>query len=149
MAPYCVSGGWLQPVRAAPSVPKRKVAGRPRNGRHRFRPLPGTATDVTPDTGPVVGISAAYRALATTPPLYPTGPPPRAEPAERWPAPSPPPPVESPYVAPPPTYDTVPQPVYDPYDPAYDSGFATEPLPGPFQAPSSGEPWNAATGGHP
>ncbi|MBA2949202.1 cytochrome b/b6 domain-containing protein [Streptomyces himalayensis] len=32
-------------------------------------------------------------------------------------------------------------------DPAYDSGPATEPLPGTFQAPSSGEPWNAPTGG--
>ncbi|NEA04428.1 cytochrome b/b6 domain-containing protein, partial [Streptomyces sp. SID10116] len=81
-------------------------------------------------------------------------PPPRAEPACRWPAPSPPPPAESPYVAPQPTYDTAPQPVYDasydaPLDPAYDRGPATEPLHRPFQAPSSGEPWNAATGGHP
>lgn len=152
-------------LRAAPPPVKRKVAARvlallepgeaPRPGNRPpardtvSAPLPGTATDVAPAPGPVIGISAAYRALATTPPLYPTDPPPRAEPADLWPTPSPPPPVESPYVASQPTYDTAPQPVYDPYDPAYDSGSATEPLPGPFQAPSSGEPWNAATGGHP
>ncbi|MEU7582547.1 cytochrome b/b6 domain-containing protein [Streptomyces sp. NPDC041068] len=126
-----------------------------------FAPLPGTtASAAAPD--PAVGISAAYRALAPTSAPYPTGTLPRAEPAGRWPAPSPPPPAESPYVASQPTYDTAPQPVYDPaceplpdsayepvLDPAYDSGPATEPLPRPFQAPSSGEPWNAATGGHP
>ncbi|MFF1376680.1 hypothetical protein [Streptomyces sp. NPDC058308] len=116
-------------------------------------PLPGASA---PAPGSVAGISAAYR--ATTP----TVPAPRAGPDVRWPAPCPPPPAEAPYVAPPPTYDTAPQPVHDPsydvaldpaydpvHDPAYDSGPATEPLPRPFRAPSSGEPWNAATGGHP
>ncbi|MGW6024912.1 hypothetical protein [Streptomyces sp. NPDC055099] len=43
------------------------------------------------------------------------------------------PPYEAPYQA--------------PYQPPYDNGPATEPLPQTFQAPSSGEPWNAATGG--
>ncbi|THC54275.1 hypothetical protein [Streptomyces sp. A1499] len=152
-------------LRAAPPPVKRKAsarvlallepdeaprpADRPPARDTVSAPLPGTAADARPASGPVVGISAAYRALAATPPLHPTGPPPRAEPADHWPTPSPPPPVESPYVAPQPTYDTAPQHVYDPCDPAYDSGSATEPLPGPFQAPSSGEPWNAATGGHP
>ncbi|AZM53199.1 hypothetical protein DMA15_11840 [Streptomyces sp. WAC 01529] len=162
-------------LRAAPPPIKRMVASRilallepepgaPSRGRPPARdtasaPLPGTAPDVTAAPDPAVGISAAYRAL--TEPPYP---PPRAEPAERWPAPCPPPPAEAPYVPPQPTYDTTPQPVYDlsrethdtystngtyDYEPAYDSGPATEPLPRPFQAPSSGEPWNAATGGHP
>ncbi|MGW6528156.1 hypothetical protein [Streptomyces venezuelae] len=157
-------------LRAAPLPVKRKVAARilavlepERATPHREEPpardtlsvpLPGTNTP-TPATDPVVGISAAYRALTVTaPPPHPTVPPPRAEPPGRWPAPSPPPPAESPYVAPQPTYDTAPQPLYDPsydapLDPAYDSGPATEPLHRPFQAPSTGEPWNAATGGHP
>ncbi|MFG2646951.1 hypothetical protein [Streptomyces sp. NPDC048436] len=51
-----------------------------------------------------------------------------------------------------PTYD-VPRPSsyeasYEaPYEAPCSSGPATEPLPHTFQAPSSGEPWNAATGG--
>ncbi|MEU6824922.1 hypothetical protein ABZ921_30190 [Streptomyces atriruber] len=164
-------------LRAAPPPVKRKVAARilallePDRGTRRREeppardtvsvPLPGTNAP-TPSADPVVGISAAYRALTPTASPHPTVPPPRAEPTGRWPAPSPPPPAESPYVAPQPTYDTAPQPVYDASydapldpaydplpDPAYDSGPATEPLPRPFQAPSTGEPWNAATGGHP
>ncbi|MGV9880960.1 hypothetical protein [Streptomyces sp. NPDC003006] len=144
-------------LRAAPPPVKRKVAahilalleperGAPPRERPPARdiasaPLPGTAADVTSIQDPVVGISAAYRAL--TEPLPPM---PHAAPVNRWPTPCPPPPAESPYVAPQPTYE----PTYDPaYDPAYDIGPATEPLPRPFQAPSSGEPWNAATGGHP
>ncbi|MEV7191139.1 hypothetical protein AB0N81_04925 [Streptomyces sp. NPDC093510] len=156
-------------LRAAPRPVKRKVAARilallePERGAPPRReppardtastPLPGTNTP-TPAPEPVVGISAAYRALTPTTPPHPTAPPPRADPTGRWPAPCPPLPTESPYAAPQPTYDTTPQPVYDPsydapLDPAYDSGPATEPLPRPFQAPGSGEPWNAATGGHP
>ncbi|WP_306334257.1 hypothetical protein [Streptomyces sp. KL118A] len=164
-------------LRAAPRPVKRKVAARilallepDRGTRHREEPpardtasapLPGTNAP-TAAADPVVGISAAYRALTPTAAPHPTVPPPRTEPVGRWPAPSPPPPAESPYVAPQPTYDTAPQPVYDASydapldpvydplpDPAYDSGPATEPLPRPFQAPSTGEPWNAATGGHP
>ncbi|WP_246201472.1 cytochrome b/b6 domain-containing protein [Streptomyces alboniger] len=150
-------------LRAAPPPIKRMVASRilallepdrgaPPRGRPPTRdtassPLPGTAPDFTAAPDPVVGISAAYRALAEPPRHAP-----RAEPAEGWPVPCPPPPAESPYVAPQPTYDTTPQPVYHltyDYDTAYDSGPATEPLPRPFQAPSSGEPWNAGTGGHP
>ncbi|MEU6989504.1 hypothetical protein ABZ953_02425 [Streptomyces sp. NPDC046465] len=131
-------------LRAAPLPVKRKVAARI---LALLEPAPDAPPQERPaarDTAsaPLPGISAAYRALTPTAPV----PPPRAEPDVRWPAPCPPPPVESPYVAPPPTYDTTPQPVHDP---AYDSGPATEPLPRPFQAPSSGEPWNAATGGHP
>lgn len=46
------------------------------------------------------------------------------------------------------TYDTAHNTPYEaPYEAPYDSGPATEPLPHTFQAPSSGEPWNAATGG--
>ncbi|MFJ2769553.1 hypothetical protein [Streptomyces sp. NPDC087300] len=172
IALYClclVSVAGAVALRSAPPAVKRKVAAKilallepegaaARRGEPPVRdtaavPLPGTTTAPAPD--PVVGISAAYRALATaesrhrTDTFHPAEPLPRAEPAGRWPAPSPPPPAESPYVAPQPTYDTAPQPVYDPaQDPAYDGGPVTEPLPRPFQAPSSGEPWNAATGGH-
>ncbi|MGB8940979.1 MAG: ferric reductase-like transmembrane domain-containing protein [Streptomyces sp.] len=47
-----------------------------------------------------------------------------------------------------PPYGAAPHPPYEaPYQAPYDSGPATEPLPHTFQAPSSGEPWNAATGG--
>ncbi|MGW5737035.1 MULTISPECIES: cytochrome b/b6 domain-containing protein [Streptomyces] len=47
-----------------------------------------------------------------------------------------------------PPYGTVHHPPYEPpYQAPYDNGPATEPLPHTFQAPSSGEPWNAATGG--
>jgi hypothetical protein len=38
-------------------------------------------------------------------------------------------------------------PYEPPYEAPYSSGPATEPLPHTYQAPSSGEPWNAATGG--
>lgn len=47
-----------------------------------------------------------------------------------------------------PPYGAAHPPPYEaPYQAPYDSGPATEPLPHTFQAPSSGEPWNAATGG--
>ncbi|GGV33158.1 membrane protein [Streptomyces longisporoflavus] len=47
-----------------------------------------------------------------------------------------------------PPYDPPHNPPYEvPHQAPYDSGPATEPLPHTFQAPSSGEPWNAATGG--
>ncbi|MFE6401503.1 cytochrome b/b6 domain-containing protein [Streptomyces alboflavus] len=53
------------------------------------------------------------------------------------------------------SYDTGPQPAYHPPvhdplpvpDPVHDDGPATQQLTGPFQAPSTGEPWNASTGG--
>ncbi|QDQ16314.1 hypothetical protein FH965_13815 [Streptomyces spectabilis] len=97
--------------------------------------------------------------------------------APRWPAPSPPPPAEAPgppvpYDSVDPRYDSVdpqdtqhdygdtrfgatgPQPAYHPpaYDPPYEpvregDGPAAQPLLGPFQAPSTGEPWNASAGG--
>ncbi|MWA11073.1 hypothetical protein E5671_18085 [Streptomyces sp. BA2] len=126
-------------------------------------PLPGTAAapgrapEPGPDPTPVVGIAAAYRVLASsnqpTEVLPLTDPPP-----PRWPSPSPPPPAEAPHI-PYDTaydYDTTYDPPYGaahnppyeaPYQAPYDSGPATEPLPHTFQAPSSGEPWNAATGG--
>ncbi len=51
-------------------------------------------------------------------------------------------------------YDTGSRPVYHPPadDPPYEpvregDGAAAQPLPGPFQAPSTGEPWNAPAGG--
>ncbi|MGW1026935.1 cytochrome b/b6 domain-containing protein [Streptomyces sp. NPDC002577] len=70
----------------------------------------------------------------------------------RWPAPSPPPPGEalpSASASWDTTYDTPHHgtPYTAAADPAYDGGSATETLPGPFQAPSSGEPWSAPTGG--
>ncbi|MEU5581267.1 hypothetical protein ABZ791_12905 [Streptomyces huasconensis] len=159
-------------LRAAPPPVKRKVAARvlallepEPKGSRRARPpardtasapLPDTSADAAPAPDPAAGIWAAYRALTPTPPAppRPAGPPPRSQPTDRWPTPSPPPPAEAPYVAPQPTYDTAYAPAYQPahdpaHHPAYDSGPATEPLPRPFQAPSSGEPWNAAPGGHP
>lgn len=134
---------------------------------------PGRAPE--PGSDPVVGIAAAYRVLASnnqpTEVLPLTDPPP-----PRWPAPSPPPPAEAPHIPYDTSYDThstaygseeapyrshdtaydspydaygaSPNPPYEaPYQAPYDSGPATEPLPQTFQAPSSGEPWNAATGG--
>ncbi|MEV5975657.1 hypothetical protein [Streptomyces sp. NPDC052114] len=159
----------LEPERAAPLAQEPlPLQEEPPARDTAFAPLPGSGA-YAPAPDPSIGISAAYRALTpTTTVAQPTVPRPRTEHSGRWPAPSPPPPVESPYVAPQPTYDTAPQPVYDPApdydapldpapepgyepvpDPAHDSGPATEPLHRPFQAPSSGEPWNAATGGHP
>ncbi|MGP3772122.1 cytochrome b/b6 domain-containing protein [Streptomyces sp. SDT5-1] len=90
---------------------------------------------------------------------------------ERWPTPSPPPPAEAPPSHYDPTYDTpyggVPgSPAPSAYEEGYDgtsygggpnSGAPThvyedvpeptEPLPGPFQAPASGEPWTTPYGG--
>ncbi|WP_338696389.1 cytochrome b/b6 domain-containing protein [Streptomyces sp. Q6] len=95
-----------------------------------------------------------------------------AAPTQRWPAPSPPPPAEAPPSAYDPPYDTpyggVPaypptygentntgtyesayQSIYEgTYEGAYEEGDPpTEPLPGPFQAPTSGEPWTTPYGG--
>ncbi|MFD7293401.1 cytochrome b/b6 domain-containing protein [Streptomyces sp. NPDC059897] len=81
-------------------------------------------------------------------------------PTERWPAPSPPPPAQAPPSLYDPTYDT-------PYGgvPGYPASYGnstnhgaheapykeapdpTEPLPGPYQAPASGEPWTTPYGG--
>ncbi|MFD5697782.1 cytochrome b/b6 domain-containing protein [Streptomyces lasiicapitis] len=69
---------------------------------------------------------------------YDTGPGPLYEP----PAPAYPSPVREA------SYDAVREPAHDPVrDSAYGDGPATQQLPGPFQAPSTGEPWNASTGG--
>lgn len=126
------------------------------------------------EPGGGLGMAAAYRAVSMPPPPYPEelpgvfpdgqravpdgyagnrvpldvrptgGVPRRGDGVERWPAPSPRPPAE----APPSLYDPLAStpcgstPMY----PA--SGHTpTEQRPGPFQAPSSGEPWNAPTGG--
>ncbi len=130
----------LEPERGTPPLPDRPPVRGP-----LFPPLPDASPERAPAPGPVAGIWAAYRAL--TEPARPAGPPPpRAEPAERWPTPCPPPPAQAPYIPPQPAYDTARWPRHDP---GYDSGPATEPLPRPYQAPSTGEPWNAATGGHP
>ncbi|WJV48748.1 cytochrome b/b6 domain-containing protein [Streptomyces flavofungini] len=232
MALYClclVAVAGAVALRAAPRPVKRKVAARifallepddrPTPDRSRRReaptptrdtasaPLPGTASGraaTSPDQPPVVGIAAAYRALAAPSDpdaslpldLQPTEVLPTVAP--RWPAPSPPPPAEAPTAAFPhaspddghdsvasghdpldtqhdygdrgfgsgdtdpygTSYDTGPQPAYHPpvhdplpayhppvHDPVYDDGPATQQLPGPFQAPSTGEPWHAPTGG--
>ncbi|MFJ8827147.1 cytochrome b/b6 domain-containing protein [Streptomyces sp. NPDC102467] len=87
-------------------------------------------------------------------------------PTQRWPAPSPPPLAEAPPSSYDPAYDTpyggVPSygvPSHDtayensgsqevPYDGRYAADESpTEPLPGPFQAPPSGEPWTTPSGG--
>ncbi|MEV1019152.1 cytochrome b/b6 domain-containing protein [Streptomyces sp. NPDC050264] len=82
-------------------------------------------------------------------------------PAQRWPAPSPRPPAEAPPSSYDPSYDT-PYGGVPSYDTAYENSGSyeatyggqyaadespTEPLPGPFQAPSSGEPWTTPYGG--
>ncbi|MFF1683940.1 MULTISPECIES: cytochrome b/b6 domain-containing protein [unclassified Streptomyces] len=119
--------------------------------RPSFEPRPAT-------TG--IGFSAAYRAVsAPVDPLF--GDPPTGErltlldlqptealpfvdpdPPERWPAPSPPPPAPAPPSAYDPTLDT-------PYGgiPSFEEESATDTLPGPFQAPAAGEPWNTPPGG--
>lgn len=95
-------------------------------------------------------------------PQYNTG----ATAAPRWPAPSPPPVGEAPPSAYDPMQDTFVGNSYqgsyetsygtgetnDPYgtyntNDTYNSGPATETLPGAYDAPSSGEPWNAPSGG--
>ncbi|MFH8733255.1 MULTISPECIES: ferric reductase-like transmembrane domain-containing protein [unclassified Streptomyces] len=119
--------------------------------RPAFEPRPATAG---------VGFSAAYRAVSTpVDPLFGDPPPGEPltlldlqpteslpfvdpEPPERWPAPSPPPPAPAPPSAYDPTLDT-------PYGgiPSFEEESATETLPGPFQAPAAGEPWNTPPGG--
>ncbi|GAA1922233.1 ferric reductase-like transmembrane domain-containing protein [Streptomyces durmitorensis] len=139
---------------------------------------PGRAPEAASDPPPVVGIAAAYRVLASTnqpTEVVPsTDPPPPRWPAPSPPPPAEAPhiPYDPPYDThstaygfedtsyrshdtaydPPPydpPYDAAHDPPYEaPYQAPYDSGPATEPLPNTFQAPSSGEPWNAATGGN-
>ncbi|WP_405781517.1 cytochrome b/b6 domain-containing protein [Streptomyces sp. NBC_01378] len=119
--------------------------------RPAFEPRPATAG---------IGFSAAYRAVSTPgDPLFGDPPPGEPltlldlqptealpfvdpEPPERWPAPSPPPPAPAPPSAYDPTLDT-------PYGgiPSFEEESATETLPGPFQAPAAGEPWNTPPGG--
>ncbi|MFI7338077.1 cytochrome b/b6 domain-containing protein [Streptomyces sp. NPDC050085] len=161
-------------LRAAPRPVKRRVAARilalldpaPRVTRDTGRgtprdlteqPLPAMETPVRPAparTQPPapapagVGFSAAYRAVSAAPPR---------ESPQRWPAPSPPPPAEAPPSSYDPTYDTPygGTPAYEAaygdsgsYDIAYEgSENPTEPFPGPFQAPASGEPWTTPYGG--
>lgn len=123
-----------------------------------------------------VGFAAAYRAVSTAPrtqapetslPYVESTPydPLESAPTQRWPAPSPPPPAQAPPSAYDPAYDT-PYGGVPAYDAAYGDGttqtstygdpytgaptpdeVATEPLPGPFQAPASGEPWTTPYGG--
>ncbi|MFJ9126729.1 cytochrome b/b6 domain-containing protein [Streptomyces sp. NPDC102340] len=89
-----------------------------------------------------------------------------AAPTERWPAPSPPPPAPAPPSQYDPTYDT-PYGGVPGYPASYGDGVntsayedvykeapgyteapdPTEPLPGPYQAPASGEPWTMPYGG--
>ncbi|SCK21643.1 hypothetical protein YW7DRAFT_01586 [Streptomyces sp. AmelKG-E11A] len=167
--------GWATASRAwdtGPPAPSTTL--RPRSGEPPT-PAPVTASPGRPDEpGSGLGMAAAYRAVPTPPPPYPEAPPGafpddhRAVPdsypgsrvpvdvrptggvprqvdgAERWPAPSPRPPAEAPQSL----YDPLASTPYGstPMHPA--TGHTpTEQLPGPFQAPSSGEPWNAPTGG--
>ncbi|MGW6399035.1 cytochrome b/b6 domain-containing protein [Streptomyces sp. NPDC055134] len=131
----------------APDIPPLYEAP----ARPAFEPRPATAG---------IGFSAAYRAVsAPEDPLFGTPPPGEPltlldlqpteslpfvdpEPSERWPAPSPPPPAPAPPSAYDPTLDT-------PYGgiPSFEEESATETLPGPFQAPAAGEPWNTPPGG--
>ncbi|MEU0686066.1 cytochrome b/b6 domain-containing protein [Streptomyces uncialis] len=148
----------LPPRSAEPPTPARVPASPGRPG----------------EPGGGLGMAAAYRAVSTSPPPYPeeppgafpdhhravpdsytgSGVPPKARPTgavprrgdgvERWPAPSPRPPAE----APPSLYDPLASTPYGSTPTYPTSGHTpTEQLPGPFQAPSSGEPWNAPTGG--
>ncbi|WP_432166303.1 ferric reductase-like transmembrane domain-containing protein [Streptomyces sp. bgisy031] len=158
--------------RAAPSGPRfdvnREPPPRPRDNPLQM-PSPGTpplyeaparpAFEPRPATAGI-GFSAAYRAVSTpVDPLFGDPPPGEPltlldlqptealpfvdpEPPERWPAPSPPPPAPAPPSAYDPTLDT-------PYGgiPSFGEESATETLPGPFQAPAAGEPWNTPPGG--
>ncbi|WP_307804894.1 cytochrome b/b6 domain-containing protein [Streptomyces sp. VRA16 Mangrove soil] len=124
------------------------------------------------------GFAAAYRAVSATPraeaateslPYVQTTPyvdaldpleSVESVPTQRWPAPSPPPPMEAPPSAYDPAYDT-PYGGVPTYEAAYGGAYGTdatsqdagahgaptEPLPGPFQPPSSGEPWSTPYGG--
>ncbi|RVU19302.1 hypothetical protein EOT10_29985 [Streptomyces antnestii] len=163
-------------LRAAPGPVKREVAARvlalldtgagpgrgPRTkdvtpppsyeppARPTYAPRPATSSH-----GVGVGFSAAYRAVSAPiapPPVThephehyePPAPPAPPAPHERWPAPSPPPPAQAPPS--PSAYD----PTLDtPYGstPGVQTGPAADTLPGPFQAPSAGEPWGAPPGG--
>ncbi|MYW65662.1 cytochrome b/b6 domain-containing protein [Streptomyces sp. SID8379] len=103
----------------------------------------------TPYVDPMGPMEAPSSPLPSMDPVEPP-------PTQRWPAPSPPPPAEAPPSAYDPTYDT-------PYGgvPAYEAAYGndpahqgagsydapTEPIPDPFQAPSSGEPWSTPYGG--
>ncbi|WP_372346475.1 cytochrome b/b6 domain-containing protein [Streptomyces sp. KL116D] len=157
-----------------PAVP-RDVAAQPLPATGApVRPAPAQTPAPAP-TG--VGFAAAYRAVGSSPrPEAPTESlryveseplpyvestpyvePVESAPTQRWPAPSPPPPAQAPPSAYDPAYDT-PYGGVPSYPTAYgDSGAnpsayaedpaPTEPLPGPFQAPSSGEPWTTPYGG--
>lgn len=145
---------------------------RPEPAPPAFDPAPPMPT-ATPAPAPPpsdIGFAAAYRAVSSLPRSeLPTqsvpyveqyAEPMAAAPTERWPAPSPPPPAEAPPSLYDPTYDT-------PYGgvPGYPASYGdsthhgayedlykeapdpTEPLPGPYQAPASGEPWTTPYGG--
>ncbi|MFZ3594517.1 cytochrome b/b6 domain-containing protein [Streptomyces sp. BH104] len=169
--------------RAGSPLPQPRTEPTP---QHSFEPAPPmpTSTPTPPRTD--IGFAAAYRAVSSLPrselptqsvpyleqhsaPYAEQHPAPFAEqyaeptasaPAERWPAPSPPPPAQAPPSLYDPTYDT-PYGGVPGYPPSYgdgtDSGAyedlykeapdPTEPLPGPYQAPASGEPWTTPYGG--
>ncbi|WP_425833847.1 cytochrome b/b6 domain-containing protein [Streptomyces fractus] len=146
-----------EPAPAAPQPPRPESAPQP-----SYEPTPPPQTDI--------GFAAAYRAVSSLPRSeLPTQSVPYLEqyaepvasaPTERWPAPSPPPPAEAPRSLYDPTYDT-PYGGVPGYPAAYGDGTnsgayehlyaeapdPTEPLPGPYQAPASGEPWTTPYGG--
>ncbi|MEU6392779.1 ferric reductase-like transmembrane domain-containing protein [Streptomyces sp. NPDC046939] len=125
-------------------------------------PAPNPPSAPAPATPTGIGFSAAYRAVSASPRVETTPPPP---PPQRWPTPSPPPPAQAPQSSYDPLYETPyegfptyegdathngtgephetngPYETYPPHEPP------TEPLPGPFQAPASGEPWSTPYGG--
>ncbi|MEB8337095.1 cytochrome b/b6 domain-containing protein [Streptomyces endophyticus] len=151
-----------------PQPPQPRTEPAPPPPQPPFEPAPPTQSDI--------GFAAAYRAVSalprselptqSVPYLQQYAEPMAAAPTERWPAPSPPPPAPAPPSLYDPTYDT-------PYGgvPGYPASYGdgtnsgayedlyraapdykeapdpTEPLPGPYQAPASGEPWTTPYGG--
>ncbi|MER5441470.1 cytochrome b/b6 domain-containing protein [Streptomyces sp. NPDC002790] len=161
--------------RAGSPLPQPRTEPAPAAPQARPEPAPQPAFDPPPPTQADIGFAAAYRAVSAVPrselptqsvPHLEQYPEPMA--SERWPAPSPPPPAQAPPSLYDPTYDTpyggvpgYPAPYgdgtnsgayeglrEDVYEGLYrEAPDPTEPLPGPYQAPTSGEPWTTPYGG--
>ncbi|MFJ9179804.1 cytochrome b/b6 domain-containing protein [Streptomyces sp. NPDC102360] len=157
-----------EPAPAAPQ-PRPEPAPRP-----AFDPPPPTQADIG-FAAAYRAVSAVPRSELPTqsvPYLEQYAEPTASAPTERWPAPSPPPPAQAPPSLYDPTYDT-PYGGVPGYPASYGDGTnsgayegghedlhgglyadlykeapdPTEPLPGPYQAPASGEPWTTPYGG--
>ncbi|MGY0486603.1 cytochrome b/b6 domain-containing protein [Streptomyces sp. WG-D5] len=165
----------LEFLDAGPRATGTRRAGSPPPRPRAEQPAPAAPLLTTEPPAPTdIGFAAAYRAVSSLPrselptqsvPYVEQYAEPTPAPTERWPTPSPPPPAQAPPSLYDPTYDT-PYGGVPTYPPAYeDTSYATadghyaehgghaeapdptEPLPGPYQAPASGEPWTTPYGG--